>query len=162
MVKELAGAWEVADTTAHIPHPYEDGAAEMWISSHQKEFDDGDGVTLAITRSADHELLGAISLSIHQTYQLAEMGYWIGKPYWQQGYCTEAARAMLGYAFETLGLNRVQAHHLTRNPASGRVMQKIGMTFEGVLRQAIYRWDRFDDLAVYSILRSEHTARTTN
>jgi RimJ/RimL family protein N-acetyltransferase len=161
VVKELAGAWEVADTTGHIPHPYEDGVAEAWISSHQKTFDDGDGVTFAIVRSADHQLLGAISISIHKAYHLAEIGYWIGKPYWQQGYCTEAARAVLDYAFETLDLNRVQAHHLTRNPASGRVMQKVGMTLEGVLRQAIYRWNRFDDLAIYSVLRSEYSTRTT-
>ena len=79
--------------------------------------------------------------------------------WWQQGYCTEAARAMLDYAFAALDLNRVQARHLTRNPASGRVMQKAGMTYEGVLRQAIFRWNRFDDLAIYSILRSEYFAR---
>ena len=72
-----------------------------------------------------------------------------------QGYATEAAQAVLEYGFRKLGLHRVQARHFTKNPASGRVMQKIGMTYEGTLRQSIYRFGRFEDAALYSILRHE-------
>ena len=90
----------------------------------------------------------------------AELGYWIGKPYWGQGYCTEAARATLDFGFEQLGLNRIFAHHFARNPASGRVMQKIGMTREGRLRQHVKKWDAFEDLELYGILKDHWAART--
>ena len=83
------------------------------------------------------------------------MGYWIGVPYWNKGYCSEAAKALIGYGFDELGLNRVFAEHMVRNPASGRVMEKAGMTYEGTLRQHVKKWDRYEDLKVYGILRTE-------
>jgi ribosomal-protein-alanine N-acetyltransferase len=157
-VQELAGVWEIAETTANIPHPYEEGMAEEWIGTHQEAFDRGESVTLAITRETGGALIGAIGLSIRKAHRRAELGYWIGKPYWNQGYCTEAAREMLRYAFEALDLKRVQARHMTRNPASGRVMQKIGMQYEGTLRQSIFRWGQFEDIAMYAILEDEYAA----
>ena len=93
---------------------------------------------------------------LSQPHANAEMGYWIGKPYWNQGYGTEAAGGILQYAFEQLDLNRVYAAHFRRNPASGRIMQKIGMTYEGCLRQHIKKWDSFEDMEYYGILRSEY------
>ena len=159
VVKELAGAWEIAETTANIPHPYAEEMAEEWINTHQGGFDSGEDVTFAITRKSDAQLIGAIGLSINKANQLAEMGYWLGVPYWNQGYCTEAARVLIRYAFETLDLNRVQARHMTKNPASGRVMQKAGMTYEGTLRRSLFRWDQFEDAAIYSILREEYASQ---
>ena len=85
------------------------------------------------------------------------MGYWIGKPYWNHGYCTEAAQTLLRYAFDVLHLNRVQARHMTKNPTSGRVMQKAGMQYEGTLRQSLRRWGAYEDAAVYAALRTEYT-----
>lgn len=155
-VKELAGEWEIAERTATLPHPYEEGMAEAWIGSHQETFDKGDGITFAVERKAEEQLVGAIALTINQAHHYGEIGYWIGKPFWSQGYATEAARELLRYAFDELGLNRVQARHMTKNPASGRVMQKIGMQYEGVLRQSVYRWEKFEDVAMYSILRDEY------
>ena len=87
------------------------------------------------------------------------MGYWIGLPYWNNGYCTEAARAVVDFAFTDLGLHRIFAHHLVRNPASGRVMQKIGMRFEGIHRDAIKKWDKYEDIAAYAILADEWRSR---
>jgi len=158
-VKELAGDYDIAANTASIPHPYEDGMAEAWISTHQESFEKGETVTFAITLKPGGTLLGAISIfHIEITHRQGEIGYWIGKPYWNHGFCSEAAREVIRYAFEVLELNRVQARHLTRNPASGRVMQKAGMTYEGTLRQALLRWGKFEDTALYSILREEFHA----
>lgn len=64
---------------------------------------------------------------------------------------------MVAYGFNTLRLHRIHAQHFTRNPASGRVMEKIGMQYEGCLRQHIYRWDQFEDLATYGILAQDFT-----
>jgi RimJ/RimL family protein N-acetyltransferase len=154
-VQTLAGAWEVATTTANIPHPYENGMAEAWISTHQRTYEERQALTLAIEAVSDHSLMGAIGIRINQTNNWGEIGYWIGLPYWNRGFCTEAAEAMLRYGFHSLGLNRIQARHLTRNPASGRVMQKVGMAHEGTLRQSVFRWGRYEDIEMYAILREE-------
>jgi len=87
------------------------------------------------------------------------MGYWIARECWNRGYATEAAAALLAYAFEALGLHRVYARHFPRNPPSGRVMQKLGMVYEGRQREHVLRWDVFEDLDCYGILRSEWHAR---
>lgn len=155
MVQRLAGAPEIADTTMHIPHPYLDGVAEAWIAKHPTEWADGRLATFAITERADGALAGAMGLTIAAAYENAELGYWVGVPYWGRGYCTEAARAVLEFAFDQLKLHRVQARHYTRNPASGRVMQKLGMKSEGVHRESMLTGDRFEDVAFCALLASE-------
>ena len=154
---------DIASTTLRIPHPYEDGMAEEWILSRQAVFDAGEGVAFAITRLSDASYIGGIGLVLNQSDDNAEMGYWIGKLYWNQSYGSEAAGAVLRYAFEQLGLNRVYAAHFRRNPASGRIMQKIGMTYEGRLRQHVKKWGSFEDMEYYGILKSEwyQSAATT-
>ena len=155
-IQRLAGAREVADTTLSVPHPYEDGMAEAWIATHAPAFARGEMATFAVTGSAAG-LIGAISLRIEQAHRRAELGYWIGVPHWGRGYATEAAKAIIRYGFEHLELNRIHACHLTRNPASGRVMIKAGMRPEGCLRQHVVKWGLFENLAKYAILRSEWT-----
>jgi RimJ/RimL family protein N-acetyltransferase len=157
-VKTLAGDWEIARVTANIPHPYEDGMAETWISGHSEAFEAGNSASFAVTLKKDGLLIGAIGLHFSVRNHSAEIGYWIGVPYWGQGYCTEAARAILEYGFEERDLNRIQARHITENPASGRVMQKLGMTPEGTMRQAIFSWGTYRDSAMYAILRDEYKA----
>jgi RimJ/RimL family protein N-acetyltransferase len=154
-VQRLAGDRDIASTTLNIPHPYEDGMAETWIGGHQERFEKGEQVSFAVVLE-DGTLIGAMGLHVNQEFERAELGYWIGKPYWGRGYCTEAAKTVLHYGFETLGLNRIQARHLARNPASGRVMQKIGMRYEGYLRQHVNKWGIFEDIELYAILKSEY------
>lgn len=154
-VQLYAGAREIAEMTGHIPFPYPDGAAEEWIAAHAGEWRRGVAVTFAIVLREPRQLLGAIGLTMHPEHRRAELGYWLGIPFWNQGYMTEAARAVLRFAFDALELNRVYASHFVRNPASGRVMQKSGMTCEGTLRQHFLRWDRPEDLVYYGILKDE-------
>jgi len=153
-VQRLAGDRDVASTMM-IPHPYEVGMAEHWVSTHLEGFNRGELATFAITLRESAVLVGAISLTIRRKHSRGELGYWIGKPYWNRGYCTEAAKAILQFGFVELGLNRIHASHFTRNPASGRVMQKIGMTYEGRLRQHVEKWGVFEDLDLYGILPGE-------
>lgn len=160
-VQRLAGAHEVADTTLNIPHPYPEGAAEQWIATHAENFNAGDSTTFAIVLRATAELCGAIGLDISRRHRRAELACWIGVPYWNQGYATEAATALLTYGFTVLQLNRIHARHVTRNPASGRVMQKIGITFEGIQREHFHKGDRFEDVANYGILRHEWESRSS-
>jgi ribosomal-protein-alanine N-acetyltransferase len=157
-VEALAGAREIADTTLHIPHPYPVGAAEQWIATHAPRFVTGTLATFAIVEQQSADLVGAVGLTIESHDARGELGYWVGVPYWGHGYATEAARALLVYGFESRRLNRVQARHFLRNAASGRVMQKLGMTYEGTFRQAMRKWDQFEDIVMYAILASEWNA----
>ena len=154
VVQRLAGVQEVASTTLNVPHPYEDGMAEAWIGSHEAAWDAHGHVALAMT-SEDDGVVGTISLHITPKHRRGELGYWVGLPYWNRGYATEASAALLDLGFDVLGLNRIQAHHLTRNPASGRVMQKLGMEFEGIIRQLVLSRGEFEDVALYAILSSD-------
>jgi RimJ/RimL family protein N-acetyltransferase len=105
------------------------------------------------------ELIGVVGLVVRAQDNAAEVGYWLGVPYWNQGYTTEAVRAVIDFAFETMGLNRIAASYLVRNPASGRVMEKAGMLAEGVHCQALRKWGVYEDLGYRAILRSEWEAR---
>ncbi|MGI9302211.1 MAG: GNAT family N-acetyltransferase [Gammaproteobacteria bacterium] len=154
-VQTLAGEREIAACTRSIPHPYKDGVAEEWIEQLQPKLERGEQLSFAIVTCAA-TLIGSIGLVIHRENANAELGYWIGKPYWGQGYCSEAASAIVVYGFDTLRLHRIFAHHLTRNPASGRILQKIGMRHEGCHRQHVRKWGVFEDIEVYGLLRSEY------
>lgn len=154
-VQRLAGDFAVADTTLRIPHPYEDGMAEAWIASLAEEYAAGRQVVFAITVLATAELVGAVGLALQAEHGRAELGYWIGQPYWGRGYATEAAGAVIAWGFRALGLHRIFARHFARNPASGRVLEKVGMRREGVAREHVRRWDRFEDLVQYGILGKE-------
>lgn len=153
-VQRLAGEYEVASTTLTMPHPYKDGMAESWIENHEAAWEADAELILAITTEADG-VVGAVGLTLVPEHQRGEVGYWVGVPYWNRGYATEAAEAVLILGFDILGLNRIQAEHFTGNPASGKVMQKLGMKFEGVLRQHFVRMGDLQDVAVYSLLSSE-------
>jgi len=150
----------IAKTTLNIPYPYNEEKAREWLDFQQQGWESGQEHTFAITRQEDGRLLGAISIRANARHKKAEIGYWIGSPYWGQGYATEAARAIIRYGFETLDLNRIYALHFSENPASGRVMQKAGMQFEGVLRQDVLKDDQFRDHVVYAILREDWRKQT--
>lgn len=152
-VQRLAGDRAVADTTERIPHPYKDGMAEAWIAIHAQRFTERQECTFAIVLRETSEVIGSIGLTLSMTHQRGELGYWVGRSFWGRGYCTEAAQAMLDYGFNTLGLHRIQGRHLSRNPASGRVMVKIGMQHEGRLRDYVCKWDVFEDVEMYGVLR---------
>lgn len=154
-VQRLVGDRAIAETTLNIPHPYENGMAEEWISIHAKNFDEDKLLNLAITIKDTNELIGAIGLVVKMEFDRAEVGYWIGKPFWGKGYCTEAAFTLLHYGFSVMQLNRIYSTHFIENPASGRVMEKLGMKKEGILRQHIKKWGVFHDIVEYGILKNE-------
>ncbi|MCH7736978.1 MAG: GNAT family N-acetyltransferase [Chloroflexi bacterium] len=152
-IQRLAGDRDVASTTRDIPHPYEDGAAETWINSCRGKTAAGELVIFAITLQKDGSFLGAIGLDLDANRAEAELSYWVGKPFWNQGYATEAAKAVLRHGLVETGLDRVYAAHFSRNPASGRVMQKAGMLHEGFLKGHTEKWGKFEDLELYGVMR---------
>jgi len=154
-VQQLASDYEIAFNTLRIPHPYELPMAEEWIAGQAKAIEEQRELTWAVTIEKENLLIGSIGLILFKEFDQAELGYWIGKPYWNRGYASEAAAAILEFGFTELNLHRIYAHHLSRNPASGKVLQKIGMQHEGCLRQHIRKWGKFEDMEMYGILENE-------
>lgn len=153
-VYRLAGVKEVAAGTL-LPHPYDLEAAAKWIAQQQESFAAGNAITFAIVLAEEERLIGSIGMEIAHEHQLARLSYWLGTNYWNQGYCTEAVRAVLDYGFTRLSLHRIYAPHFHNNPASGRVLRKVGMTYEGRMREHYIRFGRFVDVEIYGKLREE-------
>ena len=159
-IRQLAGDRAVAQNMEQIPHPYgRKEVAERAIRKQREAYRAGQSVSFAIVPRNRKQLIGMIGLEFAEEHCRAEIAFWIGKPYWNRGYITEAAEAVLRYGFETLRLNRIWAAHFGGNPASGRVMKKLSMTYEGTWRQHVLKWGTFEDLCSYGILREEFEAR---
>jgi RimJ/RimL family protein N-acetyltransferase len=152
----LIGAREVAATTGRIPHPYTVEDARQFLA----KIDTDREISLAITLRDNGRLIGGIGLRLVEQHQQAELGYWLGVPYWGKGYGSEAAREMLRYGFEQLNLHRIFATHFKQNSASGRILTKIGMRHEGCQRGHFRKWDQFVDLELYGILQDEWQNRS--
>jgi RimJ/RimL family protein N-acetyltransferase len=154
-IVRLAGVPEIAATTLSIPHPYGFKHARNFLTKANEDFRSGRSVIFAISILPQPELCGAVGLDISEAHSHAELGYWIGVPFWGKGYTTEAAGAAAQFAFETLQLHRICAHHFTGNTASKRVLEKIGMRHEGRSRQHIKKWDEFIDIENYGLLAED-------
>jgi ribosomal-protein-alanine N-acetyltransferase len=151
-VQRLAGEWEVSRTLLGVSYPYKDGVAEKWIASHRPAYEAGERITWAVVLRRGETLVGSITLQLHPMHNNAELGYWIGRPYWGRGYATEAGQEVVRYGFEDLGLHRIGASHLGSNPASGTVMRKIGMTHEGTRPEHYKQWGSYEDRVDYGLL----------
>jgi ribosomal-protein-alanine N-acetyltransferase len=121
----LAGDYDVACMTGTIPHPYSEQQAAEWIES---VLAGEEGVVFSILES--DILIGCTGYRPFSKKH-AELGYWIGKPYWGQGYATEAVAALIAYAFEVDEFAYLAAGHFTDNPASERVLRKLGFSVSG-------------------------------
>ena len=157
-VQRLAGDYAVAATTL-LPYPYPAGLAGIWIASLREGIDRGDVAAFAVTLAPAGRLIGGVRLQIDGENARGELGFWVGRPFWGRGYATEAARAVIEYGFSVLNLHRIYAMHFSRNPASGRVMEKCGMVHEGRFREHVRKWGVFEDVDLRGILR-EYTTET--
>jgi ribosomal-protein-alanine N-acetyltransferase len=153
----------IAPWTLNISHPYPSGAAERWIATHAPAAESGKALTWAVATANDDRVIGAIGMHLTPEHRRAEIGYWLATPFWGQGVMSDAARTVIPYGFETLGLHRIQATCLPHNVGSYRVMEKAGMTFEGILRDyVIHGGDHFADIAMYAIVAGRKDEASTS
>ncbi len=140
--------WEphksISDTRAYIRYVrsmYRRGLPSSW----------------AVVHRASGHVIGSIGfVGYSPVHHAAEVGYSFSREYWNRGFATQALSAVIRSAFDRIGgLNRLEAQHDIRNPASGRVMEKCGMRREGILRGRLLNKSEFIDVALYSILRSD-------
>lgn len=162
LLVSLAGDYEVARNTLNIPHPYRQADAVRWVALTHEEHQQQRAYAFAIEARATAELVGGIGLTLEPRFDRAEVGYWLGRPYWHQGLATEALDALLRFGFEEIQLNKIYATHIASNPASGRVMLKNGMVKEGELVQHTKRDGQYHDLWQYRLTRQEFAARSRN
>lgn len=118
---------KISDYVLNIPHPYQEPDAVMRISYVHQGFKAGTRYVFAIILKEKNELIGEVGLHLDNRDKLAQLGYWIGEPFWGRGLATEAVAAAIKFAFEKLGLNLVFATCHVDNPASGKVLLNNGM-----------------------------------
>ena len=134
----------------------EPARAERFIAACRQMADEGTGARLAMDRSSDGAFIGWCGLTRwNPDYRSASLGYCLKDAAWGHGYATEAAGALLQWAFDTLDLNRVQAETDTRNLASARVLEKVGFVREGTLREDCVVNGEVSDSWVFGLLRRE-------
>ncbi|WP_392541936.1 GNAT family N-acetyltransferase [Oryzobacter telluris] len=137
--------------------PWTDRArADLFVTQSRELAEEGLGARLAVERAADGAFIGWCTLnSWNPVFRSASLGYCFGEAVWGNGFATEAARAVLEWAYDTLDLNRVQAEADTRNIASARVLEKLGFVREGTLREDCVVEGVVSDSWVYGLLRRD-------
>jgi ribosomal-protein-alanine N-acetyltransferase len=147
-----AGMREVARTTLRIPHPYSEAQAREYIATTAPAWNEGKGASFAIIDRASGTLAGGVGLMFDHAHNHAELGYWTAVHAWRKGIATEAATRIVDWAFGDLKLSRLHAHAFGSNPASSRVLEKLGMKHEGTMRRHIIKWGEFEDAVMYGVL----------
>ncbi len=126
---QLASNWRVSKNLGTMPYPYTEAAADEWLGKQVELWSGGKSKPLAIT--LDGELIGGVGVGTRpdRDDEEWELGYWLGEPYWNRGYASEAGTALRDYAFEVVGLPQLIAGHYADNHASGRVLTKLGFRY---------------------------------
>jgi RimJ/RimL family protein N-acetyltransferase len=157
-IEALAGDFRIAATTGNVPHPYTEEAARSWLATQAPAWAAGSQVHFAIVDRRLDELRGALSLR-RDSEGTANIGYWIGVPYWGQGLATEACAALVAFGFECWALTAINGRHLPENPASGRVLLKNGFRAQGRIRAFFPIRGQEEELDTYLLTREDWLTR---
>ncbi|MFS0672738.1 GNAT family N-acetyltransferase [Ornithinibacillus sp. 179-J 7C1 HS] len=152
VVARLCNNYNIYKNTMYLPYPYSKEHALIWMERHIENFNANKAYEFAITNKETGEVFGAIALSNNQSFNHGEIAYWIGEEYWGHGFATEAAEAVINFAFKEKNYHKIFARYFTTNPASGRVMEKLGMTKEGILKEHVIKDGQYMDLVYYGII----------
>ena len=170
MVVRLMEDGFIYENTLAVPYPYSGAHFKSFLGIMEESRKKDSGIHFAIVLKETQEVIGNISLVrkgfpkrfYEKPYPVAAIGYWVGKDYGNKGYCTEACKRLLTFAFQEepdgWGLRKVKGSHFDFNPASGKVMAKLGMKKEGTLREEMWKKDSFKTTIEYGILRHEWIA----
>ncbi len=139
--------------TANIPQPYTDLDAEQWISKVTRQTLHHDHCRNWAIRNADNDAIGGIGLASLKPNEQAELGYWLAKGYWGQGIVTAAVQSLCKFAFDEYKLRKIFAKVFTSNPASARVLEKVGFTLEGTLRSHFFKDGNPHDVLYFGLMR---------
>ena len=146
----------VSEYTINIPFPYSEKDALYWVNSAYQGFNSRTQFIFAIRLKEQGDFIGGIGVTLTPQNLRAEIGYWLAEPFWNKGIMTEATKAVIEFAFNTLGVNKLTASHLQINSASGQVMMKCGMYKEGILKEHIFKNAVFHSLVVYGLTKTDY------
>lgn len=157
-ILEYANNPKIEEMTLSFPYPYYEKDAISWLDRANKGLKDQSNYIFAICLLETNEFVGGIGFDIDQKHNRAELGFWVGEPFWNQGYITEATKEVLRFGFEEVGLHKIYAHHMIDNPASGKVMTKNGMIKEGQLKDHIKKGDQYKSVVLYRLTKEEYVS----
>ncbi len=150
--------YDVSKNLATAPHPYSEDDARRFVARVTEQIARGKAHVFAIVRKDDWRLIGCTGLHLEEDRN--EIGYWLGKPYWNRGYATEALKRLLAFAFRELRLACVTAGWFYDNPASGRVLEKAGFLPGGTEIRACVARGHDVDCRVATLTRHDFDCRT--
>lgn len=152
----LADEPTIAAMTAALPSPYTLEHAQAFIAETHDQYASGQTVSLGVHIQATGELTGIVSLRLSMSHRSGNLGYWTGLQYQNRGYACEAAKGLLRHGFTEMNLNRIAGQCFSDNPASARVLEKCGLSYEGCTREAFLKNGVFKNMLLFSLLRSEY------
>ncbi|MEN6520333.1 MAG: GNAT family N-acetyltransferase [Armatimonadota bacterium] len=150
---------DVARYMLRVPHPYPENALPEWLKKAEESMERKEQFEFAIILKETGKPIGVCSLDeISWEYEKAELGYWLGKPYWRRGIMTEAAKAVVSFGFDTLKLERIYACCFEQNQTSAKVIQKAGLRYEGCSRHDIKRNGVFINILCFGMIRADYSS----
>lgn len=148
---------EIVRTTYGIPKHYSRARGQWWLRTIKENKRNNSSYEFAVFLRDTKYYIGNVGLiNVSFEHNRADISYYIDRDYMNRGYATEAALEMLKYGFEHYGFNKIQGLCMSVNPASRRVMEKIGMSYEGTLRQDLFKDGIYYDIDRLSVLKSEY------
>lgn len=155
LVKLLGSSKTYARNTLNIPYPYEQKDGTFWVNLSENSFEKKEALLFAVRLKDTEELIGGVGIHLSPGHNKAELGYWIGAPFWRQGYALEVINGIVDYSFSILCLNKLFAHVFSFNTSSSRLLEKAGFTLEAVLKEEYFKDNTAIDANRYYLLRSE-------
>ena len=147
---------DVAANMLNIPYPYPRESFAPWIRAAREAMEHNERIEMTIILKETGLPIGVCSFcQICWDHMNAEIGYWLGKPYWGNGYMTEAARRLIEFGFDDLDLNRVYGRCFMSNIASSKVLEKSGLIYEGCARGEVLKDDKSIDILRFGLTSEE-------
>jgi len=144
---------EVASTTLMLPYPCTLEESKKIIASYLDEQKHYKTMRWAIILRDNNKFIGGIRLVPNNRFNSAEIGFWLGKEFWRNGYTFEAAEVVIRFGFNELKLNRLEAHAMTENMSSVKLLEKLGFNQEGYHPDLVIKWDEYKDVITFGLLR---------
>jgi ribosomal-protein-alanine N-acetyltransferase len=160
-VFEYASDPEVSKYVTWEPHRSIEDSINLIKFTHER-YEKREGIIWGIVYKENNKVIGTCDISLAIKHFRAEIAYAISRDYWGKGLMTEAVKEVIKFGFEKMNLNRIQAMCIPENIGSYRVMEKVGMKYEGLIREYMYIKGKFQDLKLYSILRIEYFDQKEN
>lgn len=147
---------DVASTTLNLPYPCSLKDCQELIEAYINEQELKKTIRWAITKKEENDVIGVIRLTLNFDFNSGELGFWMGKKYWRNGYTFEATEKVIGFGFNKLNLNRMEAHSMVENNSSINLLNKLGFQREGFHPELVIKWGEYKDVITFGLLKKNY------